>query len=155
MQKQADLYLCESVRSERLKFIHIFDRNFSYDAEKYYSGYLGINVGRVKLISVISDLRAHKVDCFGVPIEYRDFENISMSRAFDFAKKYASGAGASVFEISQPQSKCPPVYWRFGLNQENGIEEKAGGIVMIDRLDGHVWTDAENDEYMYDYNNIF
>ncbi|MDH6590522.1 hypothetical protein M2165_000411 [Variovorax sp. TBS-050B] len=155
MQKQADLYICEPVRSERLKFIALFDGSFSYDAEKCYSGYLGLNAGRVKLISIVSDLRAHNVDCFGVPIEYRDLENIPMSQALEFAKEHAAGVGASVFEISKFQSRDPPVYWKFGLNQINGFEEKAGGIVMIDRLDGHVWTNDENEEYMYDYNNIF
>ncbi len=26
---------------------------------------------------------------------------------------------------------------------------------MVDKLDGHVWTMAECEEYMYDYNNVF
>jgi hypothetical protein len=155
MQKNADLYLCTPVRSERLRFIHIFDNKFFYEEEKSYVGYLSVNIKRVKLISVISDLKAHGIDCFGVPIEYRDLENISMSRAFDLAKHYANEIGASAYEILKVHSNYPPVYWKFGLNKKSETEEKVGGIVMIDRLDGHVWTDAENEEYMYDYNNIF
>lgn len=153
--QEVDLYICTAAQSERFRFIRVFDKNFYYEADKIYVGFLGINVNRIKLISVISDLRAHRIDCFGVPVEYRDRENISMSRALDFAKIHANGIGASVLEEAQPPSKCPPVYWKFSLISKNSTEEKAGGLVMVDRIDGHVWTDAENEEYMYDYNNVF
>ena len=154
MQKKCDLYLCESVRSERLKFIQLYDKEFFYNAEKSYMGYLGVNVDRVKMVSVISDLRTHKIDCFSVPVEYRDRENISAKRAFSVANDYAKNLGASVFDEMRFQSRCPPVYWIFGLKYDITTEGKVGGVVMIDRLDGHVWTDAENEEYMYDYNNV-
>jgi hypothetical protein len=114
---------------------------------------LGVNVNRVKLVSVISDLRAHKIECFSVPVEYRDGENISASRAFSLANEYAKTLGASAFEATSFHSS-PPVYWIFSLRYDVAVEEKIGGVVMIDRLDGHVWTDAENEEYMYDYNNV-
>jgi len=155
MQKKADLYICKATQSERFRFIQIFEKNFSYEVGKLYFGYLGINVDRVKMISVITDFRIHKIACFGVPIEYRDQKNISESHAFDIAEKYAAKINALAFKRPLAQSESPPVYWKFGLNEKDTIEEKAGGIVMIDRLDGHVWTAAENEEYMYDYNNIF
>jgi len=154
MQKKCDLYLSMPVRSERLKFIQIFDKEFLYDAEKTYGGYLKINVDRIKLISVICDLRAHKINCFSVPIEYRDCTNISENQAFVLAKNYANGIGASVYDAIQFQSMCPPVHWIFGLKYSSATEEKVGGVVMIDRLDGHAWTNSEREEYMYDYNNV-
>lgn len=154
MQKKTDLYLCDSVRSERLKFIKIFDKEFLYDADKSYVGYLGINVDRVKLVSVVSDLRKHRIVCFSAPIDYRDRENISPNHALNLANDFAKTIGASALDGVQFQLKCPPVYWTFGLKYENPAEEKIGGVVMIDRLDGHVWSDLENEEYMYDYNNL-
>lgn len=154
MQKKCDLYLCESVCSERLKFIKLYDKEFSCDAEKSYVGYLGVNVDRIKLVSVVSDLRKHKIDCFSVPVEYRDRENLSFKHAFSLAKNYAKNLGASAFDAMTLQSRCLPVFWIFDLKYDITSEEKVGGVVMIDRLDGHVWTDAESEVYMYDYNNV-
>jgi hypothetical protein len=155
MQKKCDLYLCDSVRSERLRFIQLYDKNFSYDDEKTYMGYLGVDVDRIKLVSVISDFRMHKINCFSVPIEYRDRKNISAKHALSLANDYAKNLGASAFGPVMSESRCSPVFWIFALKYDSTAEEKAGGVVMIDRLDGHVWTDTESEEYMYDYNNLF
>jgi len=153
MQKKCDLYFCDSVNSSRLKFLELFDKNFLYDSKKSYSGFLHTNVDRVKLVSVVSDLKRHGIICFSAPIEYRDRETISMEAAFDFATKHANAYGASV-AISMRHQKIPPVFWIFDQLPGGNSEEKSGGVVMIDRLDGHVWTDSEYEEYLYDYNNV-
>jgi len=155
MQKKCDLYLCNGIRSERLKFVKIFDDNFSYDSERIYLGYLGINVNRIKLVSVVSDLKGHEIPCFSVPTIYRENENISSNQAMELANKYALNLGASVLQVIRSQPQCPPVYWAFGLKCNDDVAEKVGGVVLIDRIDGHVWTNSEYEEYMYDYNNIF
>ena len=153
MQKKCDLYFHDAVKSDRLKFIELFDKNFVYENEKYYVGFLRINVDRIKLVSVVSDLRCNGVTCFSVPIAYRDYEVISMMAALDLANRYAKSFGASAV-ISERHQKAPPVFWAFDLIHSGNQEEKSGGTVMVDRLDGHVWTYSEYEEYLYDYNNL-
>lgn len=153
MQKKCDLYLFDVVKSDRLKFIELFDKRFVYDSEKSYSGFLHANVDRVKLVSVVSDLKRNGIDCFSVPIAYRDHETISMETALELAAEHAKGFGASVVTSSRHQ-KVSPVFWVFDLLPGNTAEERSGGVVMIDRLDGHVWADSEYEEYLYDYNNV-
>ena len=45
-----------------------------------------------------------------------------------------------------------PLYWAYRII--NDIQERVGGMVYIDKLDGHIWTIEEYEEYFYDYNNI-
>ena len=152
MQKLCDLFLCEPTKTHRLKYISLFDKVFLHDPEGLYSGFLRAYIDRIKMISIVCDLRKDGIDCFSAPIAYRDRANLSIERAFALAMGYARSKNA---EVSRGiQSKCPPVYWMFDLlhNQE---DERAGGTVMIVRLDGHVWTSSEYEEYMYDFNNIF
>lgn len=151
--KKCDLYFCDAAKSDRLKFIELFDKSFIYDSEKSYIGFLHANADRVKLVSVVSDLRRNGIACFSVPIAYRDHETISMETALDLATKHAKTFGASV-AISARHQKAPPVFWAFDLIPGNAEAEKSGGVVMIDRLDGHVWTYSEYEEYLYDYNNV-
>jgi len=153
MQKECDLYFYDSVKSDRLRFIELLDKNFIYDSGKSYVGFLYAKVDRVKLVSVVADLRRNGIACFSVPIAYRDQETIPMEMAFDLATKHAKTVGATV-AISVRHQKVPPVLWAFDLISGNNDEEKSGGVVMIDRLDGHVWTLSEYEEYLYDYNNV-
>ena len=153
MQKKCDLYFYNVVDSDRLKFIELFDKNFLHEESKIYSGYLHIAVDRVKLVSVVRDLRSNGTDCFSVPIEYRDQKNISIDQALALAAAYAKTIGASAISSNRHQ-KVPPVFWCFDLACRNVAAEKAGGMVMIDRLDGHIWNESEYEEYFYDYNNV-
>ncbi len=111
MQKKCDLYFYGAVKSARLKFIELFDKNFVYDSEKSYVGFLHVNVDRIKLVSVVSDLRRNGIACFNVPIAYRDHETISMETALDLATEHAKTFGATV-AISIRHQK-PPLF--FGL----------------------------------------
>lgn len=153
MQKKCDLYFFDGVKSDRLKFIELFDKNFVYNNQKSYVGFLHANVDRVKLVSVVTDLRRNGIACFSVPVAYRDHETISMETALDLAIERAKTFGASA-TTSTRHEKAPPVFWAFDLMPEETADEKSGGVVMIDRLDGHIWTDSEYEEYLYDYNNV-
>lgn len=153
MQIKCDLYFFDAVKSDRLKFIELFDKSFVYDGGKSYVGFLHANVDRIKLVSVVSDLRRNAIACFSVPIAYRDHESIPLETAFDLANKHAKTFGASV-AISTRYQKVSPVVWAFELLPRSTEEEKSGGIIMIDRLDGHVWTYSDYEEYLYDYNNM-
>lgn len=153
MQAKCDLYFCDTVKSDRLKFIELFDKSFVFESEKSYLGFLQVSVNRVKLVSVVSDLKRNGITCFSAPIAYRDCETISMETAFDVATEHAKAFGTSVV-VSVLRQKAPPLYWIFDLLPGIAAEEKSGGVVMIDKLDGHVWTYSEYEEYMYDYNNV-
>lgn len=156
MQKKCDIYLCEEISSDFLKFVKVLDRNFQFEDKKKYSGYLFVDIDRVKLVPVVSDLRMNRISCFSVPVEYRDCENISVMDASIVAGEYAKTKGASITVLISPNSKSSPAFWVFNLIPIEPLsDEKAGGVVMIDRLDGHVWTYSEYEEYMYDYNNLF
>lgn len=154
MQKKCDLYFLDAIKSDRIKFIEIFDKNFVFDKGRSYVGFLHVNVDRIKLVSVVSDLKRNGIACFSVPIAYRDHENLTSEVAFKIAAKYANTIGASV-AMSIRHEKVSPVYWAFDLVPgPSSEEEKSGGVVMIDRLDGHIWTHSEYEEYLYDYNNV-
>lgn len=153
MQKLCDLFLCEPVKTDRLRSINLFDKGFLYDPEKHYCGYLCANIDRIKMISILCDLKNNGINCFNVPIEYRDGKNLSIDHAFALAMAHARTKNAKVARMVH--SKCPPVYLAFDLLWPDRENERAGGGVMIDRLDGHVWTTSEYEEYMYDYNNVF
>lgn len=154
MQKKCDLYFYDEVKSDKLRFVGLLDKDFVFDDEKSYFGFLQLNIDRVKLVPVVTELRRTKVTCFSVPIEYRDFPNIPVDVAFNIAAENAKALDATV-AFSARLEKSAPVFWIFDLIFNQHVEEKIGGVMMIDRLDGHVWTLPEYEEYFYDYNNIF
>ena len=45
-----------------------------------------------------------------------------------------------------------PVFWLLILLM---IQKKKLGVVIFDKLDSHVWSSLEYEEYLYDYNNVF
>ncbi|WP_143433151.1 hypothetical protein [Herbaspirillum camelliae] len=154
MQQKCDLYLCDPTQSDRLKFITLFDNNFLFESERAYVGYLGISVDRVKLVSVVTDLRKNGIACFSAPVIYRQQGKLSQESAAALAREFCKSLGGSVVPLGRKSATCPPVYWVFDLIYEDIEEEKAGGIMMIDRIDGHLWTQSENEVYMYDFNNV-
>ncbi|MBU9456439.1 hypothetical protein [Burkholderia multivorans] len=154
MNKICDLYLPVESRSVDIRLLKLFDAGFSYDAEHAYSGFMNVNVSRVKLVSVVSELRKKGVLSVSVPVEYRDGEVVDVREAMGIAEEYAKSIGCSIGGAS-PRSGYAPLFWAFDIVRELGRADKAGGVVMVDRLDGHVWTMAEYEEYMYDYNNVF
>jgi hypothetical protein len=152
MQKKCDLYLCAEVNVSQIKMLRLFDKSLILEEGTVHSGYLSVNIDRVKLVAVVSDFRRRNIPCFSVPIDYRN-SAISFEAAFEVAKKYAAEQGAVVGKIDQVL--CPPLFWSFSLVSVESSEKKTGGLLMVDRLDGHVWSFEEYEEYMYDYNNIF
>jgi hypothetical protein len=153
MQKKCDLYIVNNINSPELRIIKIYDKNFLYDEHKSYSGYLSLNIDRIKLIAVVSEFRKKGINCFSVPIKYRDNKNVTRENAFNVAIEYANLNDFKVAPISAGVNDSAPVFWLFNII--NDPKEKAGGVVIVDRLDGHVWSSLEYEEYMYDYNNVF
>lgn len=150
--KICDLYIQGESNSPSLKFIGLFDKSFCYSADRTYGGFMNVNVGRVKLVSVVSELRKAGVACFSVPIEYRDSAGIDAVVAKAIAKKHAESIGCAISESDHRQGYAP-LFWAFDISAHD--DDRVGGVVIVDRLDGHIWSTAEYEEYMYDYNNIF
>lgn len=150
--KICDLYIVGESKSPNLRFIGLFDKSFSYTTDRAYAGFMKVNVGRVKLVSVVSELRKTGVTCFSVPVEYRDNPGIDAAEAKNLAGKHAKSMRCSISE-SDPRQGYAPLFWVFDISAQD--DDRVGGVVIIDRLDGHIWAMSEYEEYMYDYNNIF
>lgn len=124
-----------------------------YQNDVEYSGYAGVSVNRVRLIPLIDLLKKQGISVYSVPINYKVGNSLSKEKAFDIAKRYAKENDLVINMDSGLVDNNNPLVWKFPASSIS--EEKAGGVVMIDRLDGHVWSLDEFDTYMYDYNNSF
>src|SRR3989344_3940683 len=153
MSALCDIYICEAVNVPALRFVQIFDCEFQYDVQKEYFGYLGVNIGRIKAVSIIVDLKKHGVKAFSVPVRYRDGSNLSIEEALQLASRYAADNGCSVVFDSSRANTTSPAFWLFVISEDPKV--RSGGVVLVDRLDGHIWQAEEYDEYMYDFNNVF
>lgn len=144
-----DLYLKQRVCSKKLKYLSLFDKAFSSEKVDYDFGYLGVNVERIRLVVFVVELRAAGVDALSVPVVYRDSQKISREDGFRLANDYAGLQGRGVASKDVRVVDDSPLFWVFTM--VGGLEEKSGGVVRIDKVDGHVWSAIEYDEYMHDY----
>lgn len=149
MQKTCDLFIPLLTNDPKLKYLSLFDNSFKYDEHSLYEGYLNLNIKRIKLIHFVSYFRTKGIHIFNVPIEYRDNKNINKAKGTKIAQKYANDNN---FEVCFSEKPSVPLYWAYRII--NDIQERVGGMVYIDKLDGHIWTIEEYEEYFYDYNNI-
>ncbi|PBQ02225.1 hypothetical protein CCL07_15795 [Pseudomonas congelans] len=104
------------------------------------------------MVSIVTELKRKGIEVYSSPVRYRDVSNIEFEKAAAFAFDYARARGFDVVFDSCRAEKSPPVFWVFSI--VGGDRGEVGGVVMIDRLDGHVWGELEYIEYMYDYNNV-
>lgn len=154
MNNICDLYFTHPTNDTQLRFIGLFDKDFKFQEDKLYNGYVGTAIHRVKLIPMINSLRRSGIEVYSVPIDYRERASISKSEAFKIAEAHAQKSNMQASFDLPPGAKEPPLFWIFPLRSLTG-EERIGGTVVIDRIDGHRWTLDELDQYMYDYNNLF
>lgn len=148
-----DLYLNCKTNDGSLRLLQIFDSSFKYHDDGFYERYLGVSIHRIKLIPIINKLRKKGIKSYSVPINYRDNKTITIDNALDIAKEKFNKNQHRIFKNKMIKNDNPLI-WCFSIVSLIG-EEKAGGIVMIDRLDGHMWSQEEFEIYMYDYNNVF
>jgi len=149
---KCDLFLLRETISPHFRFLSIFDKNFRYQDGQVYSGYMGLNVERIKLVSVVVELRKKGVDAFNVPVRYRDQPKLTKEERFKIAKQHAGSRGDGVAFGGFRTFNATPMLWSFPLLPSD--ESKVGGVVYVDTLDGHFWDLIEYDEYMHDYNAI-
>ena len=150
MNNICDNYIKEKFNRNYLKFLELWDINFSYQENVLYTGYLGVCIHRIKLIPIIKMIRDEKISVWNVPIEYRDMPHISKNKAIDIAMEYIKNNNL----IIPDNLECAifdPLRWIFSTSDG----ERVGGSISVDKLDGHIWTLDESDIYAYDYNNMF
>nr|WP_223959118.1 hypothetical protein [Burkholderia diffusa] len=148
-----DIYFSTKTKCPELRYFKIFDKKFIQNERDEYIGFANANISRLKLIPILSNLRHKGIEVFSVPIEYRDGATINFDDAFEVAEGYAKLNGIVVAKNNSKEERAP-LFWVFDVvGGSDG--DRAGGVVMIDRLDAHVWSIDEYEEYMYDYNNIF
>lgn len=150
-QMKCDIFLPESIASVQLKFLKIYDSGFLYKPDQAYSGYLGVEVDRIKLINFILELRKEGCKSFNVPVGYRDGSILTREDCFLLATDYAHSQGYGVAKNYLIDDGCP-LYETFSII--NDPLERAGGVVWVDKFDGHFWSLLEFEEYMHDYNGV-
>ncbi|KPC52542.1 hypothetical protein WG78_11880 [Amantichitinum ursilacus] len=154
MQRICDLYLSELVGPDLLKDVRFVDSAFIL-GEKAVSGYLGLNAPRLKLIPLVVSLRKKRVSCYSVPIEYRDCASITEQYALSIAQHSVERQNCVKVGTNPLGAGAPPNVWSFSVAGFEDAGRVAGRMIMIDRVDGHVWGYEEYEEYMYDYNNLY
>ncbi|WP_221927951.1 hypothetical protein, partial [Xanthomonas graminis] len=149
---KCDAFSFEAVKSDKIRFLRIYDKSFNYKKSGSYEGYFGVEIDRINLVRILIDLQSDGLRCFSVPLCYKENRLLNESECLLFAKKYASSIGVKISEERGLVSLDLPLYHTFTII--DGCQERAGGIVRIDKLDGHVWTLLEFEEYMYDFNGL-
>ncbi len=151
MQQTCDLYFPAVLDDySPLQYLHLYQPDFIYDPKQQYVSYLNINVRRIALVNFVLEFRKRKMQIYNVPIQYRDRKNLTVNEAFECA---LSQIDLEQFQIMKTSENQSPIVWRFPLIFLNG-EEKAGASICIDKLDGHIWTGNESEEYLYDFNGL-
>lgn len=152
MKIYCDLFLEYPTNDNSLRFLELLDKNFKYNHDKLYHGYLNICVERLKLINLISILKDKKINYYSVPLQYKNNINITAQEAFQIAKKSTRYKDVEPL-IDSDFHHHTPLFYSFktvfvGNNPDGFIPNN----VMIDKIDGHLWSDFEYDGYMYDFN---
>lgn len=146
-----DIYIEGAHAIPELRFVRLFDKSFSYVEGKVYSGYIGASVPRLKGVLIVSRLKASGISAFNLPIRYRSADlPIAVAHRIALEKAEAARMGLSNGEAFRDIHT--PMYWNFSLIDPTG--DLVGGRIMVDRLDGHIWSSDEHETFMYDYNNV-
>ena len=149
---KVDLFFSRPFRTSEIGWMRIYDKGFSPNSEEY-SNFAGINVPRIKLIPLLMRLRASGAVVWSVPTSYRDQPNLSLNSALMIATKCAKDHNLKILEGNNPSQDLAPLFWQFSTSDI--AREKSDGCIIVDRIDGHIWSLEELDEYLYDYNCIY
>lgn len=127
----------------------VFDKNF------YYQGFLGYSIDRLLGVALIMSLRRSGIDALNVPIRYRDGNLLTLEEVTARVKGQVP-KGSEVLPVEVDVNLLHPMRVAFKTDApEFSIANgEGGGRVVGDRLDGHIWSDYEQAEYAYDYNNL-
>ncbi|WP_143072508.1 MULTISPECIES: hypothetical protein [unclassified Variovorax] len=130
-------------------------RGVVIDENCYYQGFLGYSIDRLLGVALIMSLRRGGIDALNVPIRYRDGNLLSLAEVAARVKGQVT-KGSEVLPVEVDVNLLHPMRVAFKTNApEFSIANgEGGGRIVGDRLDGHIWSDHEQAEYAYDYNNL-
>ncbi|MDM5182214.1 hypothetical protein PO883_34155 [Massilia sp. DJPM01] len=150
MQEICDVFLLDELdgSSKLLQPLKIFAPEIEFDHNNKYTGFLGLELKRLKAVSIIVHFRKNGVRSLNIPVKYKS-NLISRAEARTYAEKYLEGKGTI---IDSTTSACDPMFWHFAFSRPDLYE--GGGNLVVDALDGHVWTSDELEEFCYDYLNL-
>ncbi len=150
-QLTCDLYIPNILDDySPLEFLHLFESKFIYNPDQFYQGYLNVNIRRIALVNFVLEFRKRSMQIFNVPIQYRDHQNLSLDQAYEYACKEKDLEKYQIYQSSF-MGMNHPLYFCFPLVNLQS-EENVGGSICVDKLDGHIWSLDEKEEYEYDFN---
>lgn len=152
MNQKCDIYMPVPSLVPELKYVHVLDRGFCYNPLKEYAGYVGVELPRLRAVAIVSKIRSRGIPALNVPLRYKT-GIISLERGREVASEYAKSMRFGASSGNGPMDRHTPLYWCFSVTSMEE-DDRAGGRILVDRCDGHVWSTEELDDYMYDYNNV-
>ncbi|MDQ1835534.1 hypothetical protein [Massilia scottii] len=156
MQEICDILLLDELAgsSKLLKQLRIFSPTTIFEDGKVYSGFLNLELKRIKAVAILTHFRNNGIRCLNIPIKYKG-GLLSEAEARKLAEKHLEGRAEIIDSVKRPGKVVNPMFWKFISNEapsEPGIFE-GGGNVIVDALDGHIWDAEELEEFSYDYLN--
>ena len=148
MNTTCDIFLVSPLNGDSalLRQLKIFQDSFSPDPTRSHQGFLGLDIPRLKAVAAITHLRAKGTAACSVPTRYRDSRRMTASEAGRLVNADEVAAVGGVQDAN-------PMFHVFRAAARPDANEGAGHVI-VDALDGHVWTANEMAEYMYDFNNV-
>lgn len=148
--KNCDIYLLDEIAGDSfyLNQLKIFQRDLVFDLNSTYVGYLHMNIRRLTGVAIVTHLRNNRIRSWNIPVKYRDQDLLSFEEVSALAQQYATPSGSNVTSRQRIGDIHHPMFFCYYLN------DATGGGITVDRLDGHIWTAEEMEEYGYDYNNL-
>ncbi|MFZ6640889.1 hypothetical protein ACO0LL_14170 [Undibacterium sp. TC4M20W] len=154
--KNCDIYLLDKIAGDSfyLNQLKIFQSDLVFDVNSTYVGYLHMNIRRLTGVAIVTHLRNNRVRSWNIPVKYRDQDLLSFEEVNALAQQYATPLGMNVTSRQRIGDIHYPMFLSYYLNNESNQSDSTGGSITVDRLDGHIWTAEEMEEYFYDYNNL-
>ncbi len=154
--KKSDIYLLDEIAGDSfyLKQLKIFQSDLVFDVNSRYVGYLYMNIRRLHGVAIVTHLRNNRIRSWNIPIQYRDGNLLSFEEVSAVAQQHAAPSNFNVTSRQRIGDIHHPMFFFFYLNKDSNQSDATGRSITVDRLDGHIWTDEEMEEYNYDYNNL-
>ncbi|WP_124459409.1 hypothetical protein [Variovorax sp. KBW07] len=125
------------------------------DENRYYKGFLGYGIDRLLGVALVTSFRRDGIDALNVPVGYRDGNLLTPEEMVDRVKGQLT-KGSELLPAKIDENLLHPMKVIFKTNAPEFliVNGEGGGRIVVDRLDGHIWSDYEQAEYAYDYNNL-